>query len=135
MAEFVGSAAVLRWVHSAGTANLSADVRNVQWAPTVDFIDATAGQDTTRVRLASFKDATLSCTLVAQAGTASDYVTIMQEGSSGTVLFSPAGTATGNRLITFPAFAMGVNFTAPYDDVVEVSVEFQANGAFTYGAH
>lgn len=135
MAEYVGSASVLRWVHSAGTANLSADVRSIQWSPTVDFVDATAGQDTTRVRLTTFKDATLSVGMVAQSGTASDYATILQEGASGTVLYSPAGTATGNRLITMPAYAMGLNFNSPYDDVVEVTVEFQANGAYTYGAH
>lgn len=135
MAEYVGSAAVLQWIWSGGTVSLTPDFRNIQWAPSLDYIDATAGQDTTRQRLPSFKDATLSATMVGQSGTASDYAAALDAGVSGTVIYGPSGTVAANRKITMPAYAGGLQFTSPYDDVTETSIEFTANGAYTLGTY
>lgn len=135
MPEYVGSAQVLRWVYSGGTVALTPDLRSVTFTPSVDIIDATAGQDTSKQKLVSLRDAEFSATLVHQTGTATDYYASLQEGTGGTLLWSPYGTATSSRLITMPAICMGAPLTTPYSDVAEMSPSWTLNGTVVYGAH
>lgn len=121
---------VVQWIYSGGTLDLSGDERSVAWSPSVEFVDATAGADTTRKRLKTFKDATASVAWVDQTngqGTA----TAMDAGVSGTLIIGPEGTASGKRKITFPSFSQGAKYTWPFDNVAEVSCDFLANGAYT----
>lgn len=135
MAEYVGSAAVLQWIWSGGTVTLSTDQRNVSWNASGNIIDATAGSDTTIQRLVSLKDATLTFSGVSQSGTASDNLAALDFGVTGTAIYGPSGTASGQRKITFPAICMGHTLATPYNDVAELSAEWQANGAYTLGGY
>lgn len=129
--EYVsGSTMVLQWIYSGGTINFAADQRSVSWSPSVELIDATAGADTVRKRIASFKDATASIALVDQtnaAGTAS----ALDAGVAGTLVIGAEGTATGKRKISFPSFSQGAKYSFPFDNITEISCEFIANGAYT----
>ena len=121
---------VIQWIYSGGTINFGQDARSASWTPSVEFVDATAGADTVRKRLAQFKDATFSMSLVDQtnaAGTAS----ALDAGTGGTIIFGPEGTATGKRKITFPSFSQGAKYNWPFDNVAEVTCDFVANGAYT----
>lgn len=125
-----GSTMVLQWIYSGGTISFAADERSVSWSPSVETVDATAGADTVRKRLTTFKDATASISMVDQtnaAGTAS----ALDAGVSGTLIIGPEGTATGKRKITFPSFSQGAKYSWPFDGVAEITCDFMANGAYT----
>jgi hypothetical protein len=129
-----GPTMVLQWIHPGGTISLAADERSVAWTPSIELVDATAGADTVRKRLPSFKDANASVSLVDQtnaAGTAS----ALDAGVSGTLIIGPEGTATGKRKITFPSISQGAKYTWPFDNVAEIACDFIANGAYTEGTY
>jgi hypothetical protein len=109
-----GPTMVLQWIHPGGTINFAADERSVSWSPSVELVDATAGADTVRKRLTSFKDATAAIALVDQ-----------------TLIIGPEGTAVGKRKITFPAISQGAKYTWPFDNIAEIACDFIANGAYT----
>lgn len=133
--EYVsGPTMVLQWIYSGGTISFAADTRGVTWSPSVEFVDATAGSDTVRKRLALFKDATVNVKMVDQtnsAGTAS----ALDAGVSGTLIVGPQGTAAGLRKITFPAFSQGAKYDFPFDNVAEITCDFVANGTYTDGTY
>ena len=125
-----GPTMVLQWIYPGGTISFASEERSVAWTPTVEMVDATAGADTTRRRITSFKDASASISLVDQtnaAGTAS----ALDAGVAGTLIIGPEGTATGKRKITFPSFSQGAKYNWPFDNIAEISCDFIANGAYT----
>lgn len=134
MPEYTGSSMVFQWIHSGGTVSMQADMRTVNLSPTVDFADSTAGSDARRTRIATIKDTTVSYTGLAQTGgTALEDALV--EGTQGTIIFQPEGTASGKRKYTIGAFSQGAKFNHPYADVVEMSVEFVGNGNYTLGTN
>jgi hypothetical protein len=134
MAEYTGRDIVFQWVHSGGTVSMQADFRTVSLSPTIDFADATAGSDARRKRIATIKDATVSYSGLAQTGgTALEDALV--EGTQGTIIFQPEGTASGKRKYTIGAFSQGGKFNLPYADVVELNVEFLGNGDYTLGVN
>jgi hypothetical protein len=132
--EFSGSALVASWVHSGGTATLTGDHRTVTISPTVGLAKATAGSDPDETYLATVKDATVNWSGVVQSGgTALEDALI--EGKSGTLIVGPEGTVAGKRKYTIPAISLGPKMNFPFSDVVEMSVDFQKNGALTRGVY
>jgi hypothetical protein len=132
--EYVGSASALSWTTTNGTTDLWAEGRNVTYTPSIDLIDATAGADTYKRKLASYKDASLTVANVAQTdGTL--LVAQCPEGQVGTMLYYPAGTAVGREKVTMPAISMGVTRTSPYNDVVTYGLSFSSNGPVVYGTN
>ena len=133
--EFAGSAAYLSWVHAGGTLVLNTDFRTITYTPTLEKIDATAGADTYRQKLASFGDASLVFSgLFPSNGTAQ--LTGLAEKTTGTITYGMAGTATNSPKITFPAVSNGPNINEPFDNMVEISCTFDLyNGTVTYGAY
>ena len=107
MAEYAGNALVFKFVTTAGTADFSADQRSVNYSPSVDFADATAGSDTYKVKLPTVKDNTASISGVLQAGGTAieDICTV---GAFGTATIQPEGTAAGKRKITMPCYSKGM---------------------------
>lgn len=128
--EYAGSACYVSWLWSGGTVSLYTDARNFSYTPSIDFIDATAGADTARKRLASFKDGQASLSALAQYdGTA--FVAACAEGVSGTLTWGLAGTASNRPKSYMVAISQGVTQTAPYSDVATYDVSWQQNGART----
>jgi hypothetical protein len=119
MAEFTGTNLVAQWIYSGGT---------------VTLVDATAGSDTNRSYLATIKDATVSINLVAQTGGTALEAALV-EGAVGTLIIGPEGTASTKRKYTIPAISQGAKLNFPYDNIVEISCDFQASGAYTIGAY
>lgn len=134
MPEFSGSALVVQWIHPSGTVALTADSRSLSIEPTVKLYTATAGSDADEVYLSGIKDAKISWSGVAQtSGTALEDALV--EGTSGTLIVGPEGTASGKRKYTIPAFSMGLQVNIPYDNVVELSCDWQKTGAMTRGTY
>jgi hypothetical protein len=123
-----GSALYLRWVTTNGTSVLSADYRQFSYAPSIDLIEDTAGADANKHRLVGLKDGQATLNYVHQAG-GSVIMSQLDEGTEGTLEYSPEGTATGKVKYSLPAISMGANINQPYTDIIEISVTFQQNGA------
>lgn len=133
--EYVaGSTMVLQWIYSGGTISFAGEQRSVAWTPSVETVDTTAGSDTVRTYISTFKSATASIAFVDQtnaAGTAS----ALDAAVRGTLVIGPEGTATGKRKITFPSMSQGAKYTWPYDGIAEVTCDFIATGAYTEGTY
>lgn len=129
MAEFLaGPTMVLSWAYSGGTINLAGDFRNVQWNPSIAYVDTSAGADTQIARLTALKDATASIELVnPTSGTA--LAAALQPGVAGTLIIGPEGTATNKRKITFPAYSDGAQYPFPYADVATLTCGFTGSSA------
>jgi hypothetical protein len=134
MSEYTGKNMVFQWIYSGGTVNMQADFRTVNLSPTIDFADSTAGSDARRKRIPTIADATVSYSgLAQQGGTAVEDA--LAEGTEGTIIFQPEGTAAGKRKYTIGAFSQGAKTNLPYADVVELSNEFLGNGNYTRGTN
>ena len=132
--EFAGSALYATWIHSGGTVVLSTESRNFNYAEAGETIDVTAGADSTRRKIASFKSVTASMSMTAQSdGTA--LISALAFGTRGTLIFGEAGTATGRPKTTLPAMSLGISRSVPYADVVTYDISWEATGDPTYAGY
>lgn len=128
MTDYTGKDLVVQWIYSGGTIALTSDYRTAAYTPSVDLVEASAGNDTHKTYLVALKDGKFSLTYLDQTG-GTAIMTACAEGTSGTLKIYPEGTAGGKPSQTIPAIAMGAQRNYPYNDVVEISVEWQQNGA------
>ncbi|MFA6271304.1 MAG: hypothetical protein WC657_08955 [Candidatus Paceibacterota bacterium] len=130
--EFAGSALYAHWIHPGGTVVLSAENRNFTYSENIETIDATAGSDATRRKIASFKNATAALSMTAQSdGTA--LLTALAAGVVGTLIFGEAGSVAGKPKTTMPALSLGINRSVPYADIVTYDISWDSNADPTYG--
>ena len=128
MPDYTGKNLVMSFIHPSGTITMNTDYRTVNTTETVGLADFTAGADTDRSYGATVKDGSLSYAGLHQAvGTA--FKQALEAGNVGTVILSPEGTASGKPKETYPVISQGAKMNYPYDNVVEVSCDFQKNGA------
>jgi len=128
MPEYTGKDMAISWIHAGGTIALAGDYRTISSSPSIGLVDASAGSDADRTYLTTLKDGTYSLSMLAQtAGTV--LRDALLEGTSGTLLIKPEGTASGKPSETVPCISMGPQFNFPYDNVVEITCQFQKNGA------
>lgn len=138
--EFVGGALSANWIWFSsgtvlgGTETLNTESRNFSYGEALETIDATAGSDSTRRKIASFKNATASMTMTAQSdGTA--LIAACAAGIKGTLIFGEAGTANGSPKTTMPALCLGISRSVPYADVVTYDISWESNGDPIYGSY
>lgn len=136
MSEFAGSSLVLAWVQAAGTTTLTGDHKSCSYTPSIQFYDATAGADTHKSYLPGVKDGTWTLNANMQAGTGaggtSVYSTLV-EGAVGSLYIYPEGITAGKSKYVIPSLSQGAAFSWPYDNIVEVTVNGQQNGARVEG--
>lgn len=138
MASYLGSAAVIQWITSAGTTLMNADYRTFNYAPSIDFLDETAGADTAVQRIPYMKDGQATYTGLLQSGTGTggwSMGSAVVEGQLGTLKYHPEGTAAGKPVITIPAYSQGASYNWAYNTLTEISVSWQQNGARTDGTN
>lgn len=134
MAEFSGSALYAQWIWSGGTVVLSSDYRQLQDAPTVNLINTTAGSDASETYIVDRADGQVTVTMLEQSGGTAT-IAALKEGNGGTLIWGESGTVSNNPKTTVPAICMGAQRNVQYNNVVEISVTFQQNGARTYGSY
>jgi hypothetical protein len=136
MNEFAGSAMYLAWVWSGGTVQLETKFRNFSWKPTLEWIDASGGSDAFEVMLPGIgRGSDIPYTRVMPEGTAGTALLgAVATRNEGTLIYGPAGTATGNPKFEIPAVSGGPAIDQPYDDVVILTVNFRQNADETVGA-
>jgi len=126
MARYTGKDLVVRWIYSGGTQNVTGYRRSFNTSESVDDADATCGTVTYRDHLPTFTDMTSTLEYLEDSG--SDGTAIFEAlapQTEGTVEWSPQGSASGKPKYTSAAYVAKRDRTAPYDDVVTVSVDFQ----------
>ncbi len=134
MPAYSGKSLTISWAYSGGTVALEGDYRSLDYSPSIDLYDQTAGSDTNKTYVTGTKDGQLSYSAMMQAsGTALS--TALAEGNSGTLIVGPEGTAVGKQKLTIPAISMGAKFNWPYDNLVEISTTFQQNGVRVDGTY
>jgi hypothetical protein len=134
MPEYTGSALYAAFVNAGGTLVLSTDYRSLSDDPTIGLVKASAGSDTDETYLTTLKDSKYSWRGVAQtAGTV--LVTQLIEGTQGTLIIGREGTASGKPKETVPVISMGGKFNYQYDNIVEITCDFQKNGARAFSAY
>lgn len=134
MAAQAGNAALIEWIHSAGTVTISTDFRTSGLNETINLIDESAGADTDAVHINGLKSFSFSIDMVRQTG-GTALEAVMAVGTGGSVVYSPEGTASANRKYTLPATVQTFNTSHPYQDIVGQSVTFQGNGAVARSAY
>lgn len=130
MTEYTGKDLYLKF----GATVLSGDYRTLSSAPDIGLVDASAGNDADRTYLTTLKDGRYSYRGLAQAG-GSVLEAALLEGTYGTLEIGREGTATGKPKETAYCVSLGAQFNYPYDNVVEISVEFQRSGARAIAAY
>ncbi len=127
--RITGANAVILFVHSGGTANLTGDQRSLTILREQELADATAGSDAARVVIPTVKkfSARLETHFIGTAGSALYGAVAL--GAAGTVLYGPAGSAVGKPKGGFPAVVRAQHLAMPFDDVVRLSIEFEGQGA------
>lgn len=131
MGDMTGSAL---YVTFKGTA-ITGDFRSWEDGGEMGLADATAGADTVKSYLTTQLDGTAKFSGLYQGGTAAtDVYNLLAEGASGTLVISPEGTTSGKPKKTITsAIVKTRNRKIPYDNVVELNVEFQFSAAQTDG--
>jgi hypothetical protein len=147
--EYKGGSCITRWLWSGGTLDMSGDTRTLSIDIDLAVVDVTDGQASNRSFLPATTEWAVNWQGVAQnnasapAGTL--YALALQPGTSGTLLISPYGTATGDLFYIGSGFSNGLTMTAPYADVVSLSaswrftdidgggIEISSYGAFIVG--
>lgn len=131
MAGFAGSALVVTWIQAAATTVLTGDHKSLTYTPTINLYDETAGADGNKKYIPGTKDGTMTFNANMQGGTGAGgtatYSTLT-EGNIGTLEWEPEGTASTKPNYAAPVISQGVQSSEPYDNVVEVTVNFQQNG-------
>jgi hypothetical protein len=131
MAEISGANAIGTWVTSTGTTTLTGNQRSIDYTPSVDLFEATAGADGNKTYVVGPKDGQLSMTLLTQGGsTGTALLAQIVEGQIGTIT-SLSAEASAGATMTFPAICQGATQSWPYADVCTINVSFQQNGART----
>lgn len=138
MTAFLGTTAVLLWATSSGTTAMQGDYRTFAYTPSIDFLDETAGADTSIQRIPYMKDGQATFTGLIQAGTMAGGTVMAAacvEGQLGTLIWSPEGTTAGKPKYTIPAYSQGAQLSWSYNALSEISVTWQQNGPRTEGTN
>ena len=137
MSAYAGSSLVVTWIQAAATTVLTGDHRSFTYTPSIQFYDETAGADGNKKYLAGVKDGNATFNAVMQSGTGSGGTatfSTLAEGNLGTIRWQPEGTSSPNPKYEMAALSQGAQFSYPYDNVTEVTVNFQQTGARTESA-
>ena len=132
MARYTGIDLDAQWWRLGGTTNITSYRRTVETSESVDDADATCGTVTYRDHLPTFTDMSISLTYLMDSG--ADGTTIynaLAPRNAGTFCWSPQGTASSKPKFTATAYVQDRSISYPYDDVIEVSIEFQCTASPT----
>jgi hypothetical protein len=138
MTRYLGKNLDVKWIDGSGTITISGNQTAFDYTPSIALVDQTAGADTNKTYLTSVKDGKASLSALFHGGTVTGGTVTtsrLAEGTEGTLIWSPEGTASGKPKYTIPAISTGAAFSYPFDNKVEFKAEFQQNGARVEGSN
>jgi hypothetical protein len=131
MAEQTGASLYLTF----GTTVLSSDFRTFNESEEVGLVKASAGSDTFESYLTTLHDGTAKVQLVYQSLGSAVWAAV-KEGTSGTLIWAPEGTATGKPKHTVnTAIVKSRSKDIPYENLIVLNVDFQFSAAVTDGVY
>ena len=107
-------------------------VRSATVNHAIDLVETTAAAGTVKQYVSTVKDFTGSIELLHDDATELFDSEILP-GTTGEIKIRPEGTSAGAVTINGNVIISGVDFGAPYDGVVTVSVSFQGTGDLSVG--
>lgn len=116
-----------------GSMDLSTDFQTFDDSEEGKLVEVTAGDDANASYATTYKDGKASYKGLYDgatgAGSGSAQWAAVAPHSSGTLTWGPKGTATGSPKFTVPVLVATRSASHPYAGAIEISVEFQFNGA------
>ena len=138
MTGLAGSTVVADWIQAAATTTITGDHKGFSYTPSLSMIDESAGADSQKIYLVGVKDGSMTYNAVFQGSDSSGGTTTfstLAEGNEGTLKWYPNGTAAGRSYFSAKAISQGVGYSYPYDNVVEVTVNWQQSGTRSEGTN
>jgi predicted secreted protein len=131
--RYTGKDLYVEFICAAGTIALNGDFRTFTVDREADMVDITAGSETDKSYTSRLKDGTAELEVLDQASIAATGIeAAMPEGTSGTLMYAPQGTASTKPKRGFVAFVSSISVDYPYDDVVAYSISFQKSGTVLF---
>lgn len=134
MPSYSGSALFLQWTYASGTITPNTDYRTCTYTPGIDLYEETAGADATKSFIGGLKEGEVKIGMLMQAaGTA--ITNGFVEGTQGTLIIAPEGTASGKQKMTIPGIAMGCTWNIAYNQLTEIAATVKQVGNRTDGTY
>lgn len=131
--RYIGDALYVEFIAPAGTIALTGDQRTLSVDREVDLVDITAADESDKSYLSTLKDGSAEIEVLDQAASgATGLETALVEGTKGTLIYAPQGTAATKIKRGFPAIVNSISVEYPYADVVVYRISFQKNGSVLY---
>jgi len=121
MAEYTGAALYV----SFGGVPVATDFRDWKDDTEMGLVDASAGADTSTTYLKTLKNGSASIKGLVQAGAANAILAALVEGTEGSLVWGPEGSAAGKQKYTVNAIVKKLGKSVPYKDVVDFSADLQ----------
>lgn len=108
---------------------INTDFRSMSVTESVDTVDTSAGVARARSFIPTLNNAEFTIEYLEQLGAGGSAIrATLAQGSSGTLIYAPEGTATGRPRYSCIAMVTGVDRAYPYDEVISVSASLLRNG-------
>jgi hypothetical protein len=124
--RYTGRLLDVQWTTATGAVNLSGSFRAFKTSEMIGAAEKTAGADVHRSHIPRLRDTVASLDVLDETGglggSAAWEMTAPQ--TSGTVTWSPQGTAAWKPKHAAPAFIVRRQRSIPFDDVVSMALEF-----------
>lgn len=131
--RYVGKDLYAEFICPAGTIVVTGDQRTLSVDREVDVVDISAADEADKSYLATLKDGSAELEVLDQGAIgATGLEAAMPEGTSGTLIYAPKGTASGNPKRGFAAIVNSIGVEYPYADVVVYRIGFQKSGSVLY---
>ena len=127
--------------NSSGTLTQLDSISNeFSFSQSIETAETTVFGDNAKTYITGLNDATISLSGMFDATSATvieGTINALIDGTnaSATLVFGPAGNASGNKSYTQEVIVTGFDIGVPVGDVVSLSVEFQRTGATTISTY
>ena len=114
-----------------GSTDLSTDFQSFDPAEEGKQVEVTAGDDANASYAALYKDGKASYKGLYDSANGSTIWNAVAPNTASTLTWGPRGTATGYQKHSVPVLVSNRSASYPFAGVIEISIEFQYNGAVT----
>jgi len=132
--RYVGKDLVVHFIYSGGTVTLSGDQTAMNVNMVTGSADVSAGNDVYRQRIPTLTDNNADMTSFSIGANGTATWGVLSNGTQGTLVYYPQGTASGLPKGGFPAFIANKNHAYPFEGGVTLNVTFMGQGG-TYGTN
>ena len=141
MAKYRGVALITQWINPLGTLQIQNNFQTFDVQREVDLIDVSSGADLDHESIIGLRKGTGTLKFyddtqtVANFGTAA--LAMLCEGTYGTLIWGPQGTAVNMPKGSFGAFVKTLKHSMPFDKALDIEIVWEKSGPFLadYGAH